>query len=75
MALLLINDIYQDEKYHLLSNGNYPYHRNIHIQISPSILILSMKEVTTRKAQFTERQTIAAMKSVEAVHTVKDVCR
>ncbi len=34
-----------------------------------------MEEIAIRKARFTEHQIIAALKSVEAGRTVKDVCR
>lgn len=36
---------------------------------------MSSEQITTRKARFTEHQTIAVLKSVEAGHLVKDVCR
>ncbi|HDC4621208.1 TPA: transposase [Enterobacter asburiae] len=39
------------------------------------MITLPTKEIAIRKARFTEHQTIAVIKSVEAGRTVKDVCR
>lgn len=39
------------------------------------IFRISLEEIAIRKARFTEHQIIAALKSVEAGRTVKDVCR
>lgn len=36
---------------------------------------MSSEEIVMRKARFTEHQIIVVLKSVEAGHTLKDVCR
>lgn len=49
--------------------------RTIHFKRSSDILFMSSGEIVMRKARFIEHQIITVLKSVEAGHTVKDVCR